>query len=162
MGPTWDVRTEQGYMACYRATFHEVYRYAAMLCGADRSAAEDLVHDVYLATLKAVRRGAVTELSVGYLTTAVRHRFLDRVRSAQREERRLRLVSSTPEPDTVSMPPQLKDLPDRERAILVLRYVDDLTMADSAAALGISVDAAESLAARAIRRLRRQEARDAE
>ena len=162
MGPTWDVRTEQGYMACYRATFHEVYRYAAMWCGADRSAAEDLVHDVYLATLKSVRRGAVTELTVGYLTTAVRHRFLDRVRSAQREERRLRLVSSTPEPATVSMPPQLKDLPDRERAVLVLRYVDDLTMADAAAALGISVDAAESLAARAIRRLRRQEARDAE
>ena len=133
-----------------------------MLCGADRSAAEDLVHDVYLATLKSVRRGAVTELTVGYLTTAVRHRFLDRVRSAQREERRLRLVSSTPEPDAASMPPQLKDLPDRERAVLVLRYVDDLTMADSAAALGISVDAAESLAARAIRRLRRQEARDAE
>ena len=163
MGPTWDVRTEQGYMACYRATFHEVYRYAAMLCGSDRAAAEDLVHDVYLTTLKAVRRGAVSEVSVGYLTTAARHRFLDRVRSSQREERRLRLVSSTPEPDEVAVvPPQLRDLPDRERAILVLRYVDDLTMAESAAALGLSLSAAESLAARAMRRLRRQEARDAE
>jgi DNA-directed RNA polymerase specialized sigma24 family protein len=162
MRPTWDVRTEQGYMDCYRATFRDVYRYAAMLCGADRSAAEDLVHDVYVATLKAARRGAVTEVSTGYLTTAVRHRFLDRVRSSQREERRLRLVSSTPEPEPAMMPPQLSDLPDRERAVLVLRYVDDLTMAESAAALGISVDAAESLAARALRRLRRQEARDAE
>jgi RNA polymerase sigma-70 factor (ECF subfamily) len=162
MGPTWDVRTEQGYLACYRATFHEVYRYAAMLCGSDRSAAEDVVHDVYVATLRAARRGAVTDISVGYLTTAVRHRFLDRVRSSQREERRLRLVSSTPEPEPASMPPQLSDLPDRERAILVLRYVDDLPMADAAAAMGLSLSAAESLAARAMRRLRRQEARDAE
>ena len=162
MGPTWDVRTEQGFMACYRATFRDVYRYAAMLCGADRSAAEDLVHDVYVATLKAARRSTVTEVSTGYLTTAVRHRFLDRMRSSQREERRLRLVSSTPEPEPATMPMQLSDLPDRERAVLVLRYVDDLTMAESAAALGISVDAAESLAARALRRLRRQEARNAE
>jgi RNA polymerase sigma factor (sigma-70 family) len=162
MGPTWDVRTEQGYLACYRATFHEVYRYAAMLCGSDRSAAEDVVHDVYVAALRAARRGAVTDISVGYLTNAVRHRFLDRVRSSQREERRLRLVSSTPEPEPASMPPQLSDLPDRERAILVLRYVDDLPMADAAAAMGLSLSAAESLAARAMRRLRRQEARDAE
>ena len=57
MGPTWDVRTEQGFMACYRATFQDVYRYAAMLCGSDRSAAEDLVHDVYVATLAAAKRG---------------------------------------------------------------------------------------------------------
>ncbi len=38
MGPTWDVRTEQGYMARYRATFHEVYRYAAMPGGSDCAA----------------------------------------------------------------------------------------------------------------------------
>ncbi len=59
------------------------------------------------------------------------------------------------------MPGRLADLPDRERAILVLRYVDDLTIAQAAEELGISPAAAESLAARAVRRVRRQEARDA-
>lgn len=162
MGPTWDVRTEQGFMACYRATFAEVYRYAAMLCGPDRAAAEDLTQDVYVGTLAAAKRGAIADVSVGYFTTAARHRFIDRVRSEQREENRLRLVASTPEPDGMSLAPALlADLPERERAMLVLRYVDDMTVAQAADELGISTHAAESLAARAMRRLRRQEARDA-
>lgn len=159
----WDVTTEAGFMACYRATFADVYRYASMLCGGDRATAEDLVQDVYLAALTKARRGAVHELSTGYLTTAARHRFLDRVRSSHREERRLRLVSSRPEPEggALAVPGRLADLPERERAILVLRYVDDLTIAQAADELGISHTAAESLAARAVRRVRRQEARDA-
>jgi RNA polymerase sigma factor (sigma-70 family) len=149
-------------MACYRASFAEVYRYAAMLCGADRAAAEDLVHDVYLNTLTAARRGAVTEVSIGYLTTAARHRFLDRLRSSQREEQRLRLVSSSRTADELTVVPgRLAELPERERAMLVMRYVDDLTVAQAAEEMGITTHAAESLAARAMRRLRRQEARDA-
>ena len=162
MGPTWDVSTEQGFMACYRATFHELYRYAAMLCGSDRSAAEDLVHDVYVGTLAAAKRGALTEINVGYLTTAARHRFIDRLRSAQREELRLQLVTAVPTADEVAVvPARLADLPERERTILVLRYVDDMTVAQAADEMGIGLRAAESLAARAVRRLRRQEARDA-
>ena len=166
MGPTWDVRTEQGFMACYRATFHDVYRYAAMLCGSDRSAAEDLVHDVYVGTLAAAKRGVVSEVTVGYLTTAARHRFIDRVRAAQREEQRLRLVTSATASDqgadeVAVVPARLADLPERERTMLVLRYVDDMTVAQAAEEMGISTHAAESLAARALRRLRRQEARDA-
>lgn len=162
MGPTWDVRTEQGFMACYRATFAEVYRYAAMLCGPDRAAAEDLAHDVYVGALAAAKRGAIAEVSLGYFATAARHRFIDRVRSAHAEENRLRLVTNAPEEhEAATVPGVLADLPDRERTILVLRYVDDMTVAQAAVELGISTRAAESLAARAIQRLRRQEARDA-
>jgi len=162
MGPTWDVSNEQGFMACYRATFADVYRYAAMLCGPDRAAAEDLAHDVYVGTLAAAKRGAVGEVSLGYFTTAARHRFIDRVRTSQREENRLRLVSSTPDADDPRlMPALLAELPERERTILVLRYVDDMTVAQAADELGISTHAAESLAARAMQRLRRKEARDA-
>jgi RNA polymerase sigma-70 factor (ECF subfamily) len=162
MGPVWDVRSESGFMACYRATFAEVYRYAAMLCGTDRAAAEDLVHDVYLGALQAAKRGAVREISVGYLTVAARHRFLDRVRSAAREERRLRLVTSVEPADEVrAIPTLLADLPDRERTAMVLRHVDDMTVSQIAEAMGVSVQAAESLLARAARRLRNQEVRDA-
>jgi RNA polymerase sigma-70 factor (ECF subfamily) len=149
-------------MACYRATFGEVYRYAAMLCGADRAAAEDLVQDVYIGALQAAKRGTVREISVGYLMVAARHRFLDRVRSKAREERRLHLVAATDvSAEVQAVPAQLADLPDRERAAMVLRHVDDLTVAQVAEAMGISVPAAESLLARAARRLRNQEVRDA-
>jgi RNA polymerase sigma factor (sigma-70 family) len=153
-------------MDCYRATFGEVYRYAAMLCGGDQAAAEDLVQDVYLVALDKARRNTLSIVSVGYLVVAARHRFLDRLRSQQREQRRLQLVASTPAPDPVSlaMPARLADLPERERTAVILRYVDDLTVAQAAAELGISTRAAESLLARAMHRLRAngaQEVRDA-
>jgi RNA polymerase sigma factor (sigma-70 family) len=161
--PTWDVRSEEGFMACYRATLAEVYRYAAMLCGSDRGAAEDIVQDVYLTALTKARSGGLHELNVGYLMVATRHRHLDRLRSEQRAQRRLELVASAPPVDapTRSLPPQLSDLPERDRVALVLRYVDDLSVAHVGNELGISTHAAESLLARAARRLRQQEARDA-
>jgi RNA polymerase sigma-70 factor (ECF subfamily) len=158
----WNVASEEGFMACYRATFDEVYRYTAMLCGSDRPLAEDVVQDVYMTALDRARAGQLASCSIGYLVVAARHRFLDRVRAAAREDRRLRLVSSVPdEPVAVALPPQLSDLPDRERAALVLRYVDDLSVAQVGAELGISTHAAESLLARATKRLRHQEVRDA-
>ena len=161
-GTAWDVASEQGFMDCYRATFPEVYRYTAMLCGVDRSLAEDVVQDVYMVALTKARDGRLASCSTGYLVVAARHRFLDRVRAATREERRLRLVSSTPdEPVVAALPPQLGELPDRERAALVLRYVDDHTVAQVGAELGISTHAAESLLGRATRRLRHPEVRDA-
>ena len=86
-----------------------------------------------------------------------------------REARRLRLIVSdnadqADGADVVSMAstvPRLADLPDRERAALMLRYVDDLAVPEVAALLQLSVHATESLLARARTRLRGREARDA-
>ena len=160
---TWNVCSEEGFLAFYRATLGEVYRYAAMLCGSDRAAAEDLVQDVYLSALMKARQGALTELSTGYLIVATRHRHLDRLRSTQRERRRLELVASAPPADTAPrmLPTQLADLPQRDRLALVLRYVDDMSVAQVGREIGISTHAAESLLARATRRIRQQEARNA-
>lgn len=160
----WDVTTEGGFLACYRATLPEVYRYTAMLCGHDCALAEDVVQDVYLTALGRARDGLLTTLTAGYLCVAARHRHLDRLRSAQREERRLQLVAGTgPDASVVRAvtPPQLAALPDRERTALVLRYVDDLSVAQVGRELSISTHAAESLLARATRRIRQQEVRDA-
>lgn len=158
----WDVRSEAGFMACYRATFPEVYRYAALLCGSDRLGAEDLVQDVYLAALVGARAGTTTELSTGWLVTAARHRFIDKLRSTQREHRRLQLVANIEATPTVAtMPSRLASLPDRERTALVLRFVDDLKVAQIAQSMGISNHACESLIARATKHLRHQEANHA-
>lgn len=158
----WDVRTQDGFLACYRATLPEVYRYTAMLCGSDRALAEDVVQDVYLAALGRARDGSLTTLSAGYLCVAARHRHLDRLRSAQREERRLQLVAGRDASVAGAVtPPQLAALPERERTALVLRYVDDLSVAQVGRELAISTHAAESLLARASRRIRQQEVRDA-
>ena len=156
----WDISTEVGFMACYRASLPDVYRYAAALCGADRQAAEDIVHDVFVNALVAARRGDVRDIHTGYLRSAVRHRWIDRWRSDERERKRVASIVSLPpaEPDSGALPELLlAQLPDRERTALVLRFVDDLPVAKVGSEMGISARAAESLLARAMRRLRRAE-----
>lgn len=151
----WDVTTEAGVLACYDAAFADVYRYAARLAG-DRTAAEDLTQEAFVRLVRAARAGSVTSIGPGWLITTTRRLFLDGVRSADREERRLRLIASdpVPEPHPRSDADLLAGLTDRERAALVFRYVDDLPVPQVAALLGRSVRATESLLQRAKRRAR--------
>lgn len=157
----WAVSDEAGFLAFYDATAPEAFRYASRLTGRDTPRAEELVQEAFFELLRQARRGAVSDVGPGWVMIAIRHRFLDQVRSAQREERRLRLVWSTPGDDPPPDDPLSgARLSDRERAALVLRYVDDLPVAEVAAALETSVRAAESLLARARARVR-SEVRDA-
>jgi RNA polymerase sigma-70 factor (ECF subfamily) len=158
------------FLAFYDATFTEAYRYAGRLCGSDRHAAEDLVQEAYTAVLRQVRADVGKDLHIGYVITTIRNRFLDRIRTAEGEQRRLRLVAATEgargmhtnneAPDT-PLTEQLAHLPERDRAALVLRYVDALPVPDVAEALGLSVHAAESLLVRARARLRGKDTRHA-
>lgn len=158
------------FLAFYDATFTEAYRYAGRLCGSDRDAAEDLVQEAYTAVLRQFRADADRDLQIGYVITTIRHRFLDRLRSAESEQRRMRLVAVTDDaadsqagsdlPDT-PLTSHLAGLPERDRAALVLRYVDDLPVPDVADALGLSVHATESLLVRARARLRGKDIRHA-
>jgi RNA polymerase sigma-70 factor, ECF subfamily len=168
--PTRASPRQDRFLAFYDATFTEAYRYAGRLCGSDRDAAEDLVQEAYTAVLRQFRADVDRDLQIGYVITTIRHRFLDRLRNAESEARRLRLVAVTDGaneneagsdlPDT-TLTSHLAGLPERDRAALVLRYVDDLPVPDVAEALGLSVHAAESLLVRARARLRGKDIRHA-
>lgn len=163
--PTWEVSDHDGFLEMYDATVVEVFRYACRLTS-DTPRAEDLVQQVYLELLESARSGAVGRIGMGRLIVAVRSRFLNALRGTAREERRLRLVVSNPNPepaDEFAGTDLLDDhgLTDRERAALTLRYVDDLSVADVASALETTVRATESLLARARNRIRNREARHA-
>ncbi|MFV0308960.1 MAG: RNA polymerase sigma factor [Desertimonas sp.] len=153
----WRVDDEAGLLACYDATVAAAHRYAHRLTGS-RARSEDVVQDVYLQLVRAARDGRVVEVGAGWIMLAVRHRVLDQVRAADREERRLRLVWSSHADASASSDLGSLDgveLSGRERAALTLRYVDDLTVAEIADALGTSVRATESLLARARARVRK-------
>lgn len=158
----WSVSTEDGFLRCYDETLSDLHRYASRLVGGDRSRAEDLVQETYVLLLRRAQSGQITEVGVGWLTVALRHRFLDSMRSTGREQRRLRLAWSRPVDEPVEAGAAALDplsgieLTDRERAALTLRYVDDLTIDAVAAELGLSTSATESLLARARRRARRE------
>jgi RNA polymerase sigma-70 factor (ECF subfamily) len=166
VGP-WSVTDETSLVACYDQSVAHVYRYASRLTGHDRARTDDLVQDVYLGLVRVARQGALASVGLGWLRTSVRHRFLDRLRSEEREGRRLHLVAPLTVGETaddIGDGPDvdgLADLPDRERVALVLRYLDDLSVPEVAAEMGLSVHATESLLARARRRMRAQEVRDA-
>lgn len=162
---SWPVTSEAELAACYDGTFDAVFRYAARLTG-DRTRAEDLVSEVYLALLGAARDHHVAQVGVGWLITAVRRRFVDGLRAAGREQRRMRLATSpasdvTPAAVVNTVRELLQSLSDRERAALVLRYVDDLSVAEVARQLSTTVRSTESLLARARARVRAEEVRDA-
>ena len=163
----WDISTHDGFIAYYDATLRDAYRAAARLTGGNQASAEDVVHDAYLSLMRAARRSDVTEVSVGWIVTAVRNRFIDGVRSSDREERRLQLVATTDTVDAEESSQRsptattatnatalLAALSDRERAAMVLRYVDDRPVAEVAELMGTSVRATESLLQRAKRKAR--------
>lgn len=140
-------------LALYETTIDDVYRYASRLTGGDRARTDDLVQETYLGVLRRLQTGEQLELTAGYLIVACRSRFLDQLKADRRRddrERRARVGApvAPPEPAPALATEALAELPDDQRAALVLRYVDDLPVADVARELDRSVRAAESLLAR--------------
>jgi RNA polymerase sigma-70 factor (ECF subfamily) len=145
--------TPDDLLALYDRTIDEVYRYASRLTAGDPARTDDLVQDTYLSMLRRIQSGKPVDLSVGYVITSCRNRFLDGIKADRRRAKReLRVVTAGgttgPDLDEVATA-RLAELPDDQRAALVLRYVDDHSVSEVARQLGRSVAATESLLARA-------------
>lgn len=150
--------SEAGLLSFYDAAFDDVYRSAARLTWGDRPAAEDLVQEAFVRLVRSVQAGAVTSVGVGWMVTTIRRIHIDRLRAHSREDRRLRVVAASPsQPASVGtseIASLLDGLSDRERTALILRYVEDLSVADIAELMGSSTRATESLLQRAKRKAR--------
>jgi RNA polymerase sigma-70 factor (ECF subfamily) len=149
-------------LAVLDAELGNVYAFILRRCG-DRALAEDLTSEVILRAVRETKR-ARSVVTPPWLTTVARNRLLDHWRSKAREERRLGLAWSNPDSDgwtddATPLEPEvvnqaMRRLPPDHQAVLSLRYLDDLTVPEVAAALGRSVHATESLLARARRAFR--------
>ena len=133
---------------------------AYALCG-NRTEAEDIVADAYVRTWPRLARGQVDDPGA-YLRRAVvngtttwrRHRFVVR-----REELRRRVA---PAPDTAEdqvaaqdeLWKTLQTLPLDQRQVVVLRFIEDLSEAETAGLLGIPTGTVKSRTARALAALR--------
>lgn len=157
-GQQHDVTSEAGLLAFYDVAFDDVYRSARRLTWGDRSLAEDLVQEAFFRLVRSAQSGAVTTVGIGWMITIVRRIHIDGLRAADREERRLRAVADLP-----SQPPPvgptdidrlLEGVSDRERTALILRYAEDLSVADVADLMDSSTRATESLLQRAKRKVR--------
>ena len=151
----------------YDRTFPDVYRYLSAAVFGDRALAEDLTQETFASVVAAVRQGRAGSLTMPWLIGVARHKLIDHYRSASREQRRLALAWSggasredDPLDDFEDVDPArvvalLQDLSPSHRLVLVLKYLDDLSVEQIASEIERSVHATESLLARARQALAR-------
>lgn len=132
---------------------------SAYLLTADRGAAEDVLQEVLERLYVAWPR---VDNPVAYTRVALARRAADRWRlRSRRPEVALGARHDVGIADGSSTVDErdrllaaLALLGPRQRAVVVLRYLEDLSEADTAAALGISLGTVKSQASRGLRRLR--------
>jgi RNA polymerase sigma-70 factor, ECF subfamily len=150
-------------MALYRSALPEVYGFLLARCGS-RELAEDLTADAFLSAVTAIRSGAVDAITTGWVVVVAQRRLVDHWRRLEVEQRRLQLVPGAG--DDVDDPwaedldlglarTALAELLPQHRAVLTLKYIDGLSVAEVARLMGRSIAATEGLLQRARTGLRR-------
>ncbi len=141
----------------------DIYSFLLRRCG-EAQLAEDLTQETFVAATQ-----QFTELGglppSAWLYQVARNRLIDHWRRESRRVRKVRLLAGGGEPPTadpadrvVSAQPvldALEGMPSTQRAALVLRYMDEYSVAEVGAVLGKSTKATESLLARARKNLER-------
>ncbi|MEV4673614.1 MULTISPECIES: SigE family RNA polymerase sigma factor [Actinomadura] len=145
----------ESFAAFVAARSGSLIRTAYVLAG-DQHAAEDLLQNALAKT--AARWGRVRDNPEGYVRRAMYNEQVNRWRRRRRES----VVAEPPDlpsagPDVdlrLALERALLALPPRKRAVLVLRYYEDLPEREVAAIMGCSVGTVRSQTHRAIARLR--------
>jgi RNA polymerase sigma-70 factor (ECF subfamily) len=147
------------FIAFYDQALPHVYGYLSSRCS-DRAVAEEITSEVFLAAVDSARKEPAAPMSVPWAIGVARHKLVDHWRRESRKERGLRALAEefgaaeADDPWDVRLDAmrarQLLDLlAPYHRAALTLRYLDDLSVPDIAAALGRTVHATEALLVRA-------------
>lgn len=153
-------RRDDDFVAYVDARAASLLRIACLMTAGDRHAAEDLVQTAleraYVAWPRIKRQAAQDSYVRSILTRAA----IDRTRGRQR--RGEVLVDEVPDAGDVVTGPEDRDelwtllasLSPRQRAVLVLRYYEDLSEAQIAETLGCSAGSVKSHASRGLAVLR--------
>jgi RNA polymerase sigma factor (sigma-70 family) len=136
-----------------------VYRYLVAALGRDDGA--DAFQETFLAALRAYPELRSTENLRGWLFTIARNKALDTHRA---RARRPVPVAALPEPvrfdDAEPTSPvwdAVRELPERQRHAVLLRYAGDLSYREVGLAMGVTEVAARQHASTGVRALRRGE-----
>jgi RNA polymerase sigma factor (sigma-70 family) len=150
------VRSEPTFEAFYGAQVEWARRLTFVLAGGDSRFVDDLVHEAFI---RLQPRFDEIESPKAYLRVTLvnalkRHRHREARRDFAQEES-ARATRST-DPAIEELLYRIDRLPYRQRAVLVLRYFEDLSESEIAEVLECRPGTVKSLAARALARLREE------
>jgi RNA polymerase sigma-70 factor (sigma-E family) len=160
----WAVRTtdEQQYTEYVTARLPTLRRIAYLLCG-DTHRADDIVQNAITRLYVHWRKARAADNIDAYVRTIVVRTFLNEQRTGWLSK--VRLVRETPEsvvpegPDmetTQVLHAALARVPPKQRAVLVLRFLCDMSVAEVAGMLGCSTGNVKSQTSHGLRSLRKQ------
>jgi len=150
---------ERDYVEYVTARLPRLHRTAYMLCG-DRYQADDIVQSTVMSLYSNWKRAAGADNIDAYVQRILVRRYLDERR---RRWSKVMLGDRLPERPTGpeysveerdSLMSALRSVPKGQRAVLVLRYFDDLSIEETAAVLGCSTGNVKSQCARGLAALR--------
>lgn len=158
-GQPVDMRSDpEAFRAFYSEAMPRVYSYCLHRCGGSQQVAEDLTQETFMAAVREIRRGKAVERPIAWVLGIARHKLLDHYRKREREARGLKAIEASVEREDLLLwegdesrekaVAALGAVPGPQRAALVLRYLDGLSVPEVARTLGRSVHATESLLAR--------------
>ncbi len=153
-------RDLNSFSVCYRNELNSLLGLAYAVSG-DRSAAEDIVAEAVVRVWARWRRDAIDDLPA-YLRRAVVNEVIGRGRRRARWERRRTLLVVTAAVDAGDHSSDdrhvlweaLRTLPVDQRCAIALRYLTDLSEAQTADALGVPVGTVKSRVSRGLAQLR--------
>lgn len=159
--PLTDLSTLRDF---YEENLSKIYGYFLNRCGGDVSVAEDLTQETFLGAVREIRKGAQIAHPPAWIRGIARHKLMDFLRSKSRD--RMQLVGFDPDEAEPTVPwdpgsghqravSALGAVHESQRAALVLRYLDGMSVPEVASALGRSVGATESLLSRGKESFRR-------
>ena len=157
-----DVAGWERYLAAYDEHATRLYRIALLLLRGDRHDAEDAIQEVFLAARQPWSEGRVDDLGA-YLRRSLTNRVtsrgrhltvVDRFVRSRRADERGALDVGDEATDHVALQRALDALPPGQRAAVVLRYYDGLSVAETASTLGVSEGTVKSQVSDALHRLR--------
>ena len=157
-----DVAGWERYLAAYDEHATRLYRIALLLLHGDRHDAEDALQEVFLAAHQPWSEGRVDDLGAylrrsltNRITSKGRHRtVVDRFVRSRRADGRGSLDVGDEATDHVALQRALDALPTRQRAAVVLRYYEGLSVAETASLLGVTDGTIKSQVSDALHKLR--------
>jgi len=154
------VSDTSAFLELYDDALPHVYGYLARRC-ANAATAEDLTAETFMAAVAALHNNGSDvnklDLNIAWLIGTARHKLIDHWRRTERRKEDLADLwddIAMPDPtdaaiDVMTADAVLAELAPSHRAVLTLRYVDDLPVGDVATAIGRTVHATEALLTRA-------------